>query len=111
MKSRPVARRTFLGIGASLLWALRAAPLGGQTSNVSPPTLQEELEKGLKARRPEEFEFIARVVQMVEKKQLPLDLVKSTFLWARKRTRFERYPCVFFERALRLRAAKLGIDL
>lgn len=111
MKTRPVARRAFLGIGASLFLVLWAAPLRGQASGASPPTLQEELEKGLKARRPEEFEFIARVVQMVEKKQLPLDLVNSTFQWARKRTRFERYPCVFFERALRLRAAKLGIDL
>ena len=111
MRKRPATRRAFLGFGASLLSMSLAVPLRGQTPGISTLTLRDELEKGLKARRPEEFQFIARVVQLVAKGQLPVDLVKSTFLWARKRTRFEKYPFPFFERALRQRAAQLGISL
>ena len=80
----------------------------GQTPN-NPPTLRETLANGLKARRPREFQFINRVVAMVQNKQLPLDLVQSTFQWARKKTRFKRYPFQFFERGLIQRAAKIGV--
>ena len=68
--------------------------------------LQEALEKGLRARLPEEFEFIERVVTMVEKGTLPLDLVRSTFDWARDK---RPYPYRYFERGLKLRAARIGI--
>ena len=70
--------------------------------------LKEQLEDELKARRPEEFQFIAHVVEMVKKNQLPLKLVKETFHWARKK---RPYPFVYFQRALRIRAAKLGIKV
>ena len=62
----------------------------------------------LRSRRPVEFEFVSTVVKMVEQDQLPLDLVQSTLLWVRKKKDCE-YPFVYFERALRVRAAKLGI--
>ena len=102
---------------ALLVFALSAALLPqakscgtalGQTPN-NPPTLRDTLAKGLKARRPREFQFIDRVVAMVQNKQLPLDLVQSTFQWARKKTRFKRYPFQYFERGLIQRAAKIGI--
>jgi hypothetical protein len=70
--------------------------------------LQETLEKGLRARLPEEFEFLERVVQMVEKGTLPLDLVRSTFDWARDK---RPYPYRYFERGLKLRAARIGIEV
>lgn len=69
-------------------------------------TLKEALEKGLKARRPEEFEFIDRVVYLVEEGILPKRLVQSTFFWARQQPRI---PAVYFEWALRVRAQRLGI--
>ena len=45
---------------------------------------------------------------MVETKQLPLDLVQSTFQWARKK-KFIRYPFQYFERGLIHRARTKGI--
>jgi len=70
--------------------------------------LEDQLEKGLRARRPREFAFIARVVAFVEQDKLPLKLVKETFDWAREK---KPYPFQYFERAMRLRAAKIGVDL
>ncbi len=72
------------------------------------PALKDELEKGLKARLPAEFKFVETVVGMVDAGTLPLDLVESTFLWARRK---QPYPFPYFVRGLRLRAAKIGIDI
>lgn len=75
-------------------------------SGIRVPDLQTTLEMGLRARRPEEFAFIGRVVKMVEDGDLPLKLVKGTFNWARKK---RPYPYPYFERSLKLQAAKRGI--
>lgn len=69
---------------------------------------ENQLNAVLKSRRPVEFEFVATVVKMLEDDQLPLDLVQSTFNWVRNKKDC-RYPFVYFEKALRIRAAKLGI--
>jgi hypothetical protein len=79
------------------------SPIGVQVAD-----LQEQLENGLQARLPAEFAFIARVVMKVQQNQLPLELVKGTFQWSRGK---KPYPFPYFERALRLRAARLGIAL
>ena len=73
--------------------------------------LKDQLEKGLKARRPEEFAFIADVVSRVENDTLPRSLVDSTFLWARKKATGRIRPYQYFESGLRLRAKRIGIDL
>ncbi len=70
--------------------------------------LKDQLEGGLKARLPREFAFIAQVVEKVESGDLPTEMVLGTFHWARRK---RPYPFPYFERALRLRAAKEGIDL
>jgi len=85
----------------------------GQTAdksrlNAKSVTLQEMLEKGLQARRPVEFAFIERVVQQVDAGTLPVDLVRGTFDWARNK---RPYPYPYFERALKLRAARQGITV
>jgi hypothetical protein len=86
---------------------LDSPPSGtGWAIGVKSANLQQTLESGLRARRPEEFAFLRRVVTMVEQDQLPLNLVRSTFDWARHKRPFQ-YP--YFERALKLRAARLGI--
>ncbi len=69
-------------------------------------TLRQTLEAGLKARRPQEFAFLARVVGKVEDGTLPRSLVESTFFWARRQG---RYPLVYFEAGLRLRAKRIGV--
>ena len=85
---------------------LAQSPVAVEVAN-----LKQQLEKGLKARRPKEFEFVDQVVTMVGNDTLPLELVKSTFLWARKKAITTRYPFPYFERGLRIRAAKRGIDI
>src|SRR5688500_10871699 len=82
-------------------------PLAAQTIEANVADLKQQLESGLKARRPEEFEFIEKVVTMVGNDTLPLDLVMSTFLWTRKNPKAREYPFVYFQRALRERAKKL----
>lgn len=107
----------FLVLLAACLWCHPSAAGASETSVTSSEAafeltdLKQQLEKGLRARRDSEFEFIALIVTMVDNNQLPLDLVKSTFLWARKKALKTRYPFPYFERGLRVRAAKQGIDI
>lgn len=82
-----------------------------QTISANVADLKQQLESGLKARRPQEFAFIATVVEMVSNDHLPLDLVMSTFIWTRQNPRAKEYPFVYFQRALRERAKKLGITV
>lgn len=72
-------------------------------------SLEDQLTTGLKARRPEETEFIADVVRLVDTGKLPRKLVDSTFMWAVRRGK--RYPYPAFEQALRRQADQLGVDL
>lgn len=80
-----------------------------------PPTvgkrtaLEDRLTTGLRARRPEEFAFIEEVAHLVRTGRLPAKVVDSTYLWAIQRQ--QKYPYPLFERALRIQAERLGIDL
>lgn len=71
--------------------------------------LKEQLELGLRARRPSEFAFIARVVTKVEAGELSLEMVIGVFHWARKRSSSRPFP--HFEFGLRERAKKVGVNL
>ena len=97
-------RKSFLTIAAGGILTALLAPLRAQVPpsgrNARSATLQDELEKGLRARRPEEFAFLRRVVKLVEDGQLSLELVRGTFDWARRRRPIVPYP--YFERALKL---------
>jgi hypothetical protein len=57
---------------------------------------------------PQEQGFIDYVVARVDKGTLPLELVQSTFLWARKKPRKKFF---YFKQGLILRAADRGIKL
>lgn len=81
-------------------------PVDTPGSNAATVDLRTTLQKGLKARRPEEFEFINQVIALVDAKVLPITMVQSTFIWAR---RVPRTPMPYFERALRLRAKRIGV--
>lgn len=111
-KSRPVLCLAF-AVGMACWTAVpltSASRVGEQTaaSEGQVANLKTQLEAGLKARLPSEFAFIARVIAMVEAKQLPFDLVQSTFMWARVK---KPYPFPYFEHGLRTRAAKQGIEI
>jgi hypothetical protein len=71
-------------------------------------TLKDILAKELRARRPNEFRFIETVVEMVDQGELPLRMVRSSFLWARNR---RPYPLVYFEQSLKRQAAAAGISI
>jgi hypothetical protein len=71
--------------------------------------LKDQLKNGLQAQRPEDREFLDRVATMVENEQLPMELVKSTFQWARRKKVYYAFP--HFERALILRAEQIGIKI
>ena len=71
--------------------------------------LKDQLEKGLKARLPADFAFISKVVMLVEEEKLPLKTVKAVFQWARDKGAKNNYPFPYFQRALKIRAKKLGI--
>ena len=86
-------------------WGRAEEPVGG----AEVISLEDQLKTGLKARRPEETEVIDEVARLVNTGKLPRKLVDSTFMWAlRRRT---NYPFPAFERALRLQADQLGVDL
>jgi hypothetical protein len=83
-------------------------PISG--GGVTGLTLQSQLEKGLRARRPVEFAYIAEIIKLVEAKKLPYKLVATTFTWAQKQpTRQLQY----FQFALqtRVRAQHLKVAL
>lgn len=79
-------------------------PAGG----ITVADLEQSLKSGLKARRPQEFEFISLVVQKVQSNELPIGIVQTAFLWAKVK---QPYPYVYFERALKELAAREGISL
>ena len=101
-----------LVLSATLALLLSAALPVNSTAPTPPrlgarsTTLQEQLEKGLRTRRPEEHAFIDRVVKMVKQRQLPEPMVRSTFDWARNK---KPYQFPYFERAIKIRAARIGI--
>ena len=108
--------RTQRSPAAFLLMTLALCALPGAWTRAEEPvggaeviSLEDQLKTGLKARRPEETEFIEEVARLVNAGRLPRKLVDSTFMWAlRRRT---SYPFPAFERALRLQADQLGVDL
>ena len=85
--------------------------VNAQTTAANVADLHQQLKSGLKARRPQEFAFIAKVVTMVENDHLPIDLVISTFLWVRQNPQARDYPFVYFQQTLRERAKRLGITV
>ena len=74
-----------------------AGPLDANTMKVA-----------LHAGTPEAGKFIDHVLAMVDKGTLPLDMVESTFLWARKTPRHKFY---YFREGLIRRAAAVGIKV
>lgn len=93
----------------TMIW--RAAEVRGadgrSNSVVTKITLKDQLEKGLRARRKVEFEFIQQVLKAVDDEVLPKDLVQSSFNWARKK---HSKRIQYFQQSLVTRARKRGID-
>lgn len=88
----------------------RIAARAGEPASVgSVLGLEDRLTTGLRVRRPEDAAFIKEVARLVRSGELPAKLVDSTYLWALNRQR--KYPFPVFERALRIQADRLGVEL
>ena len=77
--------------------AAEAGPLDAKTIKVA-----------LHTATPEEDGFIDHVLALVNRGNLPLDMVESTFLWARKKP-YHKFQ--YFKRGLTVRAEQQGIQL
>lgn len=99
--------------GIVIGWLIAAGPmeLGQAAAPVTPGSpelsLRQLLVKGLKARRPIEFEYIDAIVLMVDRGYLPEPLVRTTFYWAWQNYSYR--PIQYFQMALSDRAAKMGL--
>src|SRR5690606_32392281 len=121
LPAQDVSRRTLvraIGLAAGWCVAYVAMPLLAQVRSSSPRqgisstrrqlTLNDLLARGLRARRVEEFEFIDKVVELVEQNKLPLRLVQAAYLWSRNK---RPYPMIYFQQALIRLAAREGIAI
>jgi len=112
MKRRSISPCTFVVCVAVALGSAGLVPYltgaSGVAAGAEVAELQDQLESGLKARRPAEFAFIQRVVTLVEQGRLPVPLVVSTYRWAESKY---KQPFPYFVRALRIRAARIGVQL
>jgi hypothetical protein len=82
-------------------------PING--GGVSGLDLKTQLEKGLKARRPVEFQYIDQIIQLVEDGSLPVSLVQTTYGWARKQTSARQLQ--YFQFALQARVRSQGLNV
>ena len=106
-----------LAVGSLAVAALFAArPLArAQSTSINPTspyvqiTLKQQLEQGLKCRRPIEFQFVDHVADLVSRGKLPLDIVNISFEWSRQRNSYR--PFVYFRQSLIRLAAQQGIKI
>jgi hypothetical protein len=104
------ARRVVLLVVCSLVATAAVAedPPPVEAGGVTGLDLKTQLEKGLYARRPVEFAYIAEIIRLVEEKKLPRELVTTTFVWARRKPVMKLQ---YFQFALQTRARNLPIQL
>ena len=110
-------------MSASLRWMVVATMLGlfvatklnsvsvAQTETASGATiasLEDQLQKGLNARRQIEFQFLDRIVALVDQGRLSREFVQGTFNFTRERYRDRKYRVPVFEQVLRQRAKRAG---
>jgi hypothetical protein len=80
--------------------------LPDETVGVITANLKVRLEKDLHVRLPADFEFVDRVVEMVENGTLSFNLVNRCYLWARKQPNFQFQH---FRQAVRKQARVVGV--
>ena len=90
----------------SLTFVVLLAVAHGQAE--ASPLDANAMKAALRTAAPEEDGFIDRVLMLVDRGTLPLDMVESTFLWARKKP---QRKFQYFKWALTHRAQQQGIKL
>jgi hypothetical protein len=79
-------------------------PAKAQITKLDAPTIKA----GLHTTAIEEKGFVDRVVTLRDKGALPQSLVRSTFLWARKKP---KHKFQYFKFAMIVRASRIGVRL
>lgn len=106
-----------MGIVVRTSAAPELAPIHLKPANgVQPISLVDRLIVGLQARLVTEVAFCELVALKVQTGQLPLRMVNETFFWARQRavlfqSGVNNRPIVYFQPAMKLRAARLNLVL
>lgn len=88
---------------------LLAACLGVSEAFGQEPSLKDTLKNGLRARRPVEFQFVAKVATLTESGDLPKEYVLAAFDYARNRR--PKFPMPYFEFIVRRKAEELGVSI
>jgi len=96
-------------IGVSVVVDLATRQVGQAAQNKDATgsgvaSLKDQLEKGLRARRPVEFQFVRRVAQLVDSGDLTVQFVQGSFSWTVKKYEKRKYLVPYFEQVLRQRA-------
>ena len=105
--ARAACATVLLGIAIEPLAANAAGPT--KSGSAVQVTLKQQLEQGLKCRRPIEFAFVDHVAARVEQGKLPIKLVNICYDWSLKRSGFR--PWVYFQRSLTELARREGFTL
>lgn len=98
-----VSRRCFFAAAVAAPWFI-APTFAAETA-----TLAETLKAMLKCRRQVEKDFVDLVVTKVNQGKLSKELVLNTMTYARSKR--DDIPFPYFQTAIRLRAAKIGVTL
>jgi hypothetical protein len=92
---------------AAMAWTLLAAgPARADTPGVGLDA--DTMKAALHTNTAQENGFIDRALALVNQHKLPAEMVQSTFLWARRKTRNQFQ---YFKYALTLRAGDYGVQL
>lgn len=102
---RLAAASILTGLLFSVLAADDTVITNDGTTRVS---LRVQLERGLRAMRPVEFQFLREVLAQVKAGTLPKGMVEQAFLWAHRQP---RYRVQYFEKALKALAKRGDITL
>ena len=89
---------------------------GAPLNPAQPKTYREVLIFGLQARLPSELAFVDSVVEAVETRKLPPQLVDQTYFWARTHSGTSLYgrptrPIIYFIPALEARIKRLHLNV
>jgi hypothetical protein len=95
-------------IGLSVLLALFLLATAGNRPTMASMPDAATMKAALQTATPEEEGFIEYVLTRVDQGVLPLEMVESTFLWAKKKP---RHKFQYFKRGLQVRAEQAGIKL
>ena len=104
-----LSRRQWL-VGCCALIGWSSWQLGNaQAEDFNVASLRDQLRAVLKARRDLEFVFISHVADLVDEGKLPRDLVLAIMKYAVGKRPHTPYP--WFEKAIRIKAEELGVDI